>query len=336
MIHDISMNAGTQRTLALSWLLLIHQLPAKPAYLRVKIWRRLQGIGAIAVKNAVHALPASEGAQEDFEWLLREIVEGGGEAFLCETRLIDGLSDEEVRKLFDEARDEDYEKIAKDARILTKSLRPKMKAETINDLRAQVARLHKRLADVVSVDFFGAIGRETAEGSLEELEARLNEGESVAKKARVDSKANALEALRGRTWVTRQGVHVDRIGSAWLIRRFIDPDAHFKFVSGKAYRPDEGELRFDMFQAEFTHVGDKCTFEVLLDRIALNDPALRAIAEIIHDIDLRDSKFSRDEAVGIRTLIDGIALSTPDELERIARGTEVFNNLYEVFGKKRQ
>ena len=157
------MNAGTQRTLALSWLLLIHQLPAKPAYLRVKIWRRLQGIGAIAVKNAVHALPASEGAQEDFEWLLREIVEGGGEAFLCETRLIDGLSDEDVRKVFDQARDEDYEKIAKDARILTKSLRPKMKAEAINDLRAQVARLRKRLADVASVDFFGAIGRETAE-----------------------------------------------------------------------------------------------------------------------------------------------------------------------------
>src|SRR5438874_13692984 len=116
MIHHISMNAGTQRTLALSWLLLIHQLPAKPAYLRVKIWRRLQGIGAIAVKNAVHALPASEGAQEDFEWLLREIVEGGGEAFLCETRLIDGLSDEDVRKLCDQARDEDYKNIAKDAR----------------------------------------------------------------------------------------------------------------------------------------------------------------------------------------------------------------------------
>src|SRR4030081_415167 len=127
--------------LAHSWLLLVHQLPAKPAYLRVKIWRRLQGIGAVAVKNAVHALPMGEGTQEDFEWLLREIVEGGGEAFLCETRLIDGLSDEEVRKLFDEARDEDYEKIAKDVRILTKSLRPKMKAEAINDLRAQVARL---------------------------------------------------------------------------------------------------------------------------------------------------------------------------------------------------
>ena len=157
----------------------------------------------------------------------------------------------------------------------------------------------------------------------------------MAKRPKVDSKASAREALRGRTWVTRQGVHVDRIGSAWLIRRFIDPDARFKFASGKGYRPDEGELRFDMFQAEFTHEGDNCTFEVLLDRVALNDPALRAIAEIIHDIDLRDSKFGREEAVGIRTLIDGIALATSDDSERIARGTEVFNNLYEVFGRKR-
>ena len=330
------MNAGAQKTLALSWLLLVHQLPAKPAYLRVKIWRRLQGIGAIAVKNAVHALPMGEGTQEDFEWLLREIVEGGGEAFLCETRLIDGISDEEVQKLFDQARDTDYENIAKDARTLTKSLRPNPKPESVNDLRAQVARLRKRLADVVELDFFGAIGREAAEGLLGDLEARLNEDESVVKKASIDSKVSAFGALRGRTWVTRQGVHVDRIGSAWLIRRFIDLEARFKFVSGKGYRPAEGELRFDMFQAEFTHQGDKCTFEVLLDHVALNDPALRAIAEIIHDIDLRDSKYGRDEAVGIRTLIDGIALTTPDDLERMARGTEVFNSLYEVFGKKRQ
>src|ERR1700704_4011491 len=121
---SFSMNAGAQRTLALSWLLLIHQLPAKPAYLRVKVWRRLQGIGAVAVKNAVHALPTGEGTQEDFEWLLREIVQGGGEAFLCETRLIDGLTDEQVRKLFDEARDADYKLIAKDARTLSKALRP--------------------------------------------------------------------------------------------------------------------------------------------------------------------------------------------------------------------
>src|SRR5438034_2426501 len=220
------MNAGATRTLAYSWLLLIHQLPAKPAYLRVKIWRRLQDLGAVAVKNAVHALPMNEETQEDFEWLLREIQEGGGEAFLCEARLIDGLSDEEVRALFDRARDADYAEIVKDARALAKSLRPNAKSDAIAERRAQVARLRKRLADVVAIDFFGAIGRETAESLLRSLDARLDEGETVPDKAAVDS--SALASFRGITWVTRQGVYVDRIASAWLIRRFIDPEARFK------------------------------------------------------------------------------------------------------------
>src|SRR5215472_10889181 len=116
------MKVDLPRVLAHSWLLLIHQLPAKPAYLRVKIWRRLQDIGAAAVKNAVHALPMNEDTQEDFEWLLREIREGGGEAFVCEARLIDGLSDEEVRALFDRARDADYAELSKEAEALSMSL----------------------------------------------------------------------------------------------------------------------------------------------------------------------------------------------------------------------
>ena len=140
------MNAGAHATLAYSWLLLIHQLPAKPAYLRVKIWRRLQDLGAVAVKNAVHALPMNEETQEDFEWLLREIVEGGGEAVVCEARLIDGLSDQEIRALFDQARDADYEAVAKSARALARSLRPNAKPEAIAEHRTQVARLRKRLA----------------------------------------------------------------------------------------------------------------------------------------------------------------------------------------------
>ncbi len=330
------MNVGTSAVLAHSWLLLIHQLPAKPAYLRVKIWRRLQGIGAIAVKNAVHALPMNEETQEDFEWLLREIEEGGGEAFVCEARLIDGLSDQEIRALFDKARDADYAQVVKDARALAKSLRPNAKTSALADVRAQVARLRKRLAEIVAIDFFGAIGRETAEEMIRTLEARLNEDADVRGKDTAPSAARPPETLRNRTWVTREGVYTDRIASAWLIRRFIDPEARFKFVSGKGYRPKEGELRFDMFEAEFTHEGDKCTFEVLLDRCGLKDAALRAIAEIIHDIDLKDGKFGRTEVAGIRTLIEGIGVTTSDDAQRIARGTEVFNDLYEYFRKKRR
>ncbi len=318
--------------LARSWLLLIHQLPAKPAYLRVKIWRRLQDIGAVAVKNAVHALPMNEEAQEDFEWLLREIQQGGGEAFVCEARLIDGFSDEEVRSLFDRARDADYAELAKEAQGLAK-VRRKAGAER-SELRTQVARLRKRLAEIAAIDFFGAIGRETAEAVIRDVEVELDKDEPVASKT--DQQPTRVEGLRNRTWVTRQGVYADRIASAWLIRRFIDPEARFKLVSGKGYRPQEGELRFDMFEAEFTHVGDKCTFEVLLERAGLDDSALRAIAEIIHDIDLKDDKFGRTEVAGIRTLIDGIRASTSDDARRIERGTEVLNDLYEFFRKKRR
>jgi hypothetical protein len=328
------MKVESPRVLAYSWLLMIHQLPAKPAYLRVKIWRRLQDIGAVAVKNAVHALPMNEDTQEDFEWLLREIREGGGEAFLCEARLIDGLSDEEVRALFDRARDADYAEIAKEARSLAKSLRRKGASDTAAELRGQVARLRKRLAEIAAIDFFGAIGRETAEELLSGLEAQLDKDKPVASKTKAEP--NLAETLRNRTWVTREGVFADRIASAWLIRRFIDPEARFKFVSGKGYRPQEGELRFDMFEAEFTHEGDKCTFEVLLERAGLKDSPLRAIAEIIHDIDLKDDKFGRTEVAGIRTLIDGIRVSTNDDARRIERGAEAFNDLYEFFKKKRR
>ena len=190
------MTASVQKTLAQSWLLLVHQLPAQPAYLRVKVWRRLQALGAIPIKNAVHALPMNEGTQEDFEWLLREIGEGGGEAVLCEARLIDGTSDEEVRGLFDQARDADYDEITKEALAAAKSLRPKLKPEAINDLRSQTARLRKRLADVVSIDFFGAIGRQRAEGAIATLEARLNEDNTVKQKATDQPKTDAIGSLR--------------------------------------------------------------------------------------------------------------------------------------------
>ena len=163
------MNVGAPKTLAHSWLLLIHQLPAKPAYLRVKVWRRLQDLGAIAVKNAVHALPMNEETQEDFEWLLREIVEGGGEAVVCEARLIDGLSDEEVRALFDRARDADYEDVAKDARALAKALRPSAKREALAELRAQVleelwqhADIRSRLPDRSGIGRADGLGRRGA------------------------------------------------------------------------------------------------------------------------------------------------------------------------------
>jgi hypothetical protein len=311
------------------WLLLIHQLPAKPAYQRVKTWRRLQGLGAVAIKNAVHALPASEQAQEDFEWLLREIRDGGGEALICEARLVDGLSDAEVQAMFNAARGADYDALAQEARNLSEALdRP--------DIRTRLARLKAGVVQTVAIDFFGANGRETVDGLIAGLEARLDE-EDATGKARADATpaVTGLGSLSNRVWVTRQGVYVDRIASAWLIRRFIDPDARFRFVRAKGHVPQDGELRFDMFEAEFTHEGDRCTFEVLLARLNLNDPALTAIAEIVHDIDLKDARYGRAETDGIANLITGLCLTNKDDAQRLVRGAAVLDDLYEYFRKRR-
>ena len=314
------------------WLLLIHQLPTKPAYLRVKVWRRLQGIGAVAVKATVYALPATPEAQEDLAWLLREIGEAGGEAMICEARLVDGLTDQEVRALFDRARNADYDRLAEEVRVVATATHDQAPPEQLAEARAQLARLKARLAQITAIDFFAADGRETAEALLLELEGRLRQ-ETPASPVPGE---RDLGELKRRVWVTRAGVHVDRIASAWLIRRFIDPEARFRFVQPKGYVPEPGELRFDMFEAEFTHEGDRCTFEVLLARAGLHEPALRALAEIVHDIDLKDGKFARPEADGIRTLIDGICAATGDDDERLARGGTVFEDLYSHFRRRRR
>jgi hypothetical protein len=311
------------------WLLLIHQLPAKPAYQRVKTWRRLQSLGAVAIKNAVHALPAGEQAQEDFEWLLREIRDGGGEALICEARLVDGLSDEEVQATFNAARSADYDALAKEARELGEAL-------DRADSRTRLARLKASVGQTVAIDFFGANGRETVDGLIAGFEAQLGKEDAMGQaEPNIAPAVSALGALTNRVWVTRQGVFVDRIASAWLIRRFIDPDARFRFVRAKGHVPQDGQLRFDMFEAEFTHEGDRCTFEVLLARLDLNDTALTAIAEIVHDIDLKDGKFGREETGGIAHLITGLCMANKDDTLRLVRGAALFDDLYEYFRKRR-
>ena len=299
------------------WLLLIHQLPPTPSYLRVKIARRMQRIGAVAIKNTVYVLPASESTLEDFQWTIGEIRAGGGEANLFEARVIEGLTDADVEQLFNAARDEDYEEIAAEVAQVSQS-GPQVAAE--------IARLRKRAADVNAIDFFGAPKGQVVAALLDALANRTQSAplESPAEKS-----------YRARVWVTRAGAHVDRMASAWLIRRFIDPEATFAFVTTKQYEPKEGEVRFDMFDADFTHEGDRCTFEVLLDRMGLDDPALRAIAEVVHDIDLKDTKFDRPETGGIAVLVAGIAMAHRDDEARIARASQALDDLYVYYQRKK-
>jgi hypothetical protein len=315
------------------WLLLIHQIPPKPNYLRVKIWRRLQRLGAVPIKNSVYVLPKTDQTQEDFQWVLREIIEGKGEGSICEASFVDGLSNDQIEALFQSARETEYRQIADEARRLAKT--PSPKKQIVDSQRTQVeidvTRLRRRLTEVIALDFFGALGREAAEGLINGIEARIQRksGKSV-----VNVSAVRPHALKGKTWVTRKGIHVDRMASAWLIRRFIDPDAHVKFVPSKGYKPLPEEIRFDMFEAEFTHEGDRCSIEVLIDRVGIDNSALTPIAQIVHDIDLKDSKFGRQETVGIERLIAGIAMAHREDETRLTRSAIVFDDLYEYFKRK--
>ena len=319
------------------WLVLIHQLPPKPAGLRVKVWRRLQGLGAVPIKNSVYVLPNADEAREDFEWVLREIQQDGGEASLCEARLVDGITDAQVRSSFLAAREADYRALATEVRTFAQKALPRRRGATSDETRAQLqpglARLRKRLTDVGTIDFFGAPGREAVEGLLRDLEERLADPKRGARTA---GAARRISDVQGRTWVTRTGVHVDRIASAWLIRRFIDPVARFKFVPARGYRSEPDELRFDMFDAEFTHDGELCTFEVLLREFDLTDPALRAIADIVHDVDVKEAKFGRPETAGVEHLVAGIAWNHPDDDDgRLAQGAAVFDGLHAYFRKRK-
>lgn len=312
------------------WLLLIHQIPPKPDYLRVKIGRRLQRVGAVAIKNSVYVLPRSAETQEDFQWIVREIREGGGDALIADAELVEGLSDGEVRGLFAAARDQDYAALLRDGKPLLRaaSARRSRSAAQRRQLEQEAAKLRRRFDAITAIDFFGAPKRALVQDVLDDLQRRLA---PVKQAAGAAASTIGAAGYRGRTWVTRRDVHVDRIASAWLIRRFIDLEARFRFVDPDGYAHREGELRFDMFEAEFTHVGDACTFETLSARFVSDDGAVGEIGEIVHDVDCKDGKFQREEAPGLRRMIAGLAAAHAADEARLERGAALFDDLYAAF-----
>ena len=313
------------------WLMLVHQLPSKPAYHRVKIWRLLQDAGAISLKNSVYVLPASNEARAAFAHILREIERHHGDGLLYEAELVGGMRDDQVRALFNAARDADYHAVTTELRQLSQAWKKPRTPK--GDSAAALARLSQRLATLGKMDFFGASARTAAEALLARLEhsaiIRLPGTEPNAPPL-------TLAALTGKTWVTRQDIHVDRIACAWLIKRFVDPKGILKFVPGKQYRPLPGEYRYDMQDGEFTHEGDNCSFEVLLTRAGISDPALKAIAEIVHDIDLKDGKFGHPETAGIAHVISGICRTQGADEARVGRGKELFDDIYEQFRRAKR
>lgn len=312
------------------WLVLIYSLPPEAGSSRVRIWRKLKKLGAVSFRNSVYLLPFSEERYEIAQWLCQEIQRAEGEATLLKVERIENLSDQGVADLFRRARNEDYAELTKAGQTWLERLEDLHKNKTVQEtvaLADELKTLEKQLTDIEEIDYFHAPGRREAEGTLSRCRTTLREllgrKESVAVQA---SQALKPDAFRGKTWVTRPRPHVDRIASAWLIRRFIDPQATFAFAGPPAKIKDA--IPFDYPGVEFGHQGEDCTFETLLKRFGLKDRALQALAEIVHDADLKDAKFGRDEAKGIDMVLKGLASTNPDDQALLTQGLLIFDAMY--------
>jgi hypothetical protein len=311
------------------WLLFLHQIPPKPAYFRAKVLRRLNQLGALAIKNSAYILPALGETLEDLQWLLREIHEGGGDGWILRSEMVAGETDESLRNAFRKLHATKWLQLIESARhCLDQQRRSQLGTPHASSAALEWTQIQRASDELKRVDFFTAPERAEFDVLLLEIEAELNSGGKDSVSMQVHS---ALAGFRGRTWVTRAGVKVDRIASAWLIRRFIDPAARFEFVAEETWVPRPENVRFDMFDGEFTHEGDRCTFEVLLEGTGLDDSALTAIAEIVHDADLKDGKFLRPEAPGVMALIDGIVIGNAADPDRIEAGARALDAVYASF-----
>ena len=309
-------------------LLLLVGLPPTPSSLRVRVWRRLRSLGAVALKRSAYLLPDTPERYEDFQWLAQEIQREGGDATLVRVQQIENMAPDDVRGLFHEPRDQEYRVLGARYRKLLQSLDRKSAAASarIRDEGARLAKEHQRIHDI---DFFDAPGGAEVRRLEETIAMRTRRPESARREA---PPVLDLTKLRGRRWVTRPRPHVDRIASAWLIKRFIDPKAEFVFALPAEFPGDA--IPFDAPGVELSHQGEDCTFETLVRRAKLRDRRLARLAELVHEADLRDGKFPHEEARGIAAASRALLAASADDHQVLAQGMALFEGLYANTARK--
>jgi hypothetical protein len=309
-------------------LLLLFGLPPTPSSLRVRVWRRLRSLGAIPLKRSAYLLPDTPERYEDFQWLAQEIQRDGGDATLVRVREIENVSPADVLQLFHEPRDADYRQLAVRYRKVLQGLDRKS-TRTSTRVHAELARLAKDHQRIRDIDFFDAPGGAEVRRLEEAIAMRTRRPESPRPE---QPPTLDLTKLRGRRWVTRPRPHVDRIASAWLIKRFIDTKAEFVFAPPAEFPKDA--IAFDAPGVELSHHGEDCTFETLVKRARLRDRRLTRLAEVIHEADLRDGKYPHEEARGIDVAIRALLASSPDDHQVLAHGMALFEGLYATTSSK--
>jgi hypothetical protein len=313
--------------MSVALLLLLVGLPPSPSSLRVRVWRRLRAVGAVPLKRSAYLLPDTPERYEDFQWLAQEIQREGGEATLVRVHQIENLTDADVLRIFHEPRDQEYRQLAARFRKLLQSLDGKKGASArVQEELARLAKDHRRIRDI---DYLGAPGGAEVRRLEEAIAMRTRRPETAAPEPKPTLD---LSTLRGRRWVTRPRPHVDRVASAWLIKRFIDPEATFIFAAPAEFPADA--VPFDAPNVELSHHGEDCTFETLMKRARLRDRRLARLAEVVHEADLRDGKYPHEEARGIDVAVRALLAASPDDHQVLASGMTLFEGLYATTPRK--
>jgi hypothetical protein len=296
-----------------SWLLLLFSLPTNRNTERVAVWRRLKKMGAVQIKTSTYLLPDAPAQYEQFQWLAQQIRDYGGDSTLVRAQEIEGLNKEKVIAMFNDVRAKEYGELRRALQSFI-ARRKKMDAE---EARSELERLTRQFREIRAVDFF-----DSPRGH--DLAMLLRRTEGPKRSRRLETLD--VKQYQGKTWLTRPRPEIDRVGSAWLIARFIDRKPKFVFASTADAIP--GAIPFDILDAEFSHHGNYCTFETLTRRFSISDKSLVKIGEMIHDADLDDARFQRVEAVGIDRVLKGWAKEGLTDREILRRGFACFEALY--------
>lgn len=315
------------------WLLFFYSVPSKPVSTRMKIWRMLVKAGAVQFKGSVYILPAGEDHYELYQWLVSCVTDLQGEAAFVKASRIESMKEDEIIQMFNQERVKDYQDIGLRLDEFENKLAttPKNSFTTnTKKIKGELNKFTKEFQDLGKIDFFSSNPRKELEQRLKHVTAivtGLTRGESGIPTVEI-VKQHAAN-YQGRTWVTRKRPFIDRMASAWLIKGYIDKKATFGFI-------DESEVEglakdtivFDMVGGQFTHVGDSCTFEVLIKAFGLKDKALGIMGEIVHQLDLQDDRYRNSAAEGLKEILDGIRKTVKDDQEALEKGMGIFDMLY--------
>jgi len=321
------------KTTSREWLLIFYSVPSHPVSNRMMIWRKLAKVGAVQLKGAVYILPATEEHEEFLQWLIGEVKSMGGDGAFVRSAEIRTMTDADIRRLFSTQADKEYHRLEKSLDVVERkiqSIRKGTKSEEGKRLADQVAKFTKEFDGVAKRDFFETSTGKAMKKRIQAVEAGLRDAGKKSPAEAASVVARRPQDYQGKIWATRKNPFIDRMASAWLIKRFIDPKASFTFIDERDVASlDDSTMAFDVRGAAFTHVGDLCTFEVLVKSFGIKDKAVKKIAEIVHDLDVKDDKYGKPEATGVEDILAGIRKTAKNDADGLERGITAFEMLYQ-------